>query len=336
MTMVLSPRDPGVESVASDEWVAAMRAGDFARAWEISDSDLARADAVPAKHEGPRHLQRIWRGEPLAGRRVLVRCYHGLGDTIQFARFLSPLRTVAGRVIVWCQPELMPLIATVEGVDDVLPLHDGTPEADFDVDIEIMEIPHAIRATRGKIEVHHPYLHPRAVDDPEKDIATGLLAIGVMWDVGDWDRRRVVPPGLLRHFNYRGAQLYSLQRGNVAEAIRAIGAVDVSTPDINILAARLQRLDLCICPDTMVAHLSAALGRETWVMLHADCDWRWPSIGSTTLWYPTMRLFRQHLAGDWRSAVADVRSAISRKVDRGRGGQRSPAQQGSGSADALA
>lgn len=65
-----------------------MRAGDFARAWVINDRDLAQL-ALQPKHTGPRHLQRIWRGEPLAGKRVLVRCYHGLGDTIQFLRFMG-------------------------------------------------------------------------------------------------------------------------------------------------------------------------------------------------------------------------------------------------------
>ncbi|MBV9531256.1 MAG: hypothetical protein JO283_09340, partial [Bradyrhizobium sp.] len=139
---------PDEKAFGAGGWIAAMRAGDFARAWQISDCDLAavrRKD--PPKHEGPRHRQRIWRGEPLRSRRVLVRCYHGLGDTIQFARFLSPLRQIASEVILWCQPELLSVMATVDGVDRILPLHDGTPDLDFDVDIEIMEIPHAIRAT---------------------------------------------------------------------------------------------------------------------------------------------------------------------------------------------
>src|SRR3954462_8938717 len=76
-----------------------MRAGEFERAWAINDRDLAMI-AYPPKHTGPRHLQRIWRGEELRGKDVLVRCYHGLGDTIQFLRFMRPLRDVARRVTV--------------------------------------------------------------------------------------------------------------------------------------------------------------------------------------------------------------------------------------------
>src|SRR5436305_5581917 len=141
---------------AAMSWISAMRAGEFERAWSITDRDLARCAGRDDKHTGPRHLQRIWRGEELRDRTVLVRCYHGLGDTIQFARFLPALAERTRRLLVWCQPELLPLIERVEGVDEALPLHDGTVGAEFDVDIEIMEIPHAIGAGRDLIERREP------------------------------------------------------------------------------------------------------------------------------------------------------------------------------------
>jgi hypothetical protein len=292
-----------------------MRTGDFARAWEISDRDLAAArSASAAKHEGPRHLQRIWRGEPLEGRRVLVRCYHGLGDTLQFARFLSPLRAIAAEVVVWCQPELLSLIGAVEGVDRVLPLHHGTPEVDFEVDMEIMEIPHAIRASREQVEIRQPYLAAGRCDGSMEPAIGDALSVGLVWDVGDWDRRRFVPPRVLKQLGGPGVQLYSLQRGSASSAAQEIGAIDINTPDIGLLAARLQKLDLCVCPDTMVAHLSAGLGRETWILLHADCDWRWPAADRRTIWYPTVRLFHQTVAGDWDGVLAEVRSALLEKL----------------------
>src|SRR5436309_12725026 len=119
---------------AESEWAAAMRANDFARAWAINDRDLAQRIAENApRHEGPRHLQHIWRGEPLESARVLVRCYHGLGDTLQFIRFAKPLRCIAREVILWVQPELLRLVANAPGVDRALPLHNGTSDADYDV-----------------------------------------------------------------------------------------------------------------------------------------------------------------------------------------------------------
>ena len=298
----------------SHDWIAAMRAGDFERAWAITDRDLESIRRAGGdKHAGPRHLQRIWRGEELRSRRVLVRCYHGLGDTIQFARFLTPLAHVARRLIVWCQPELVPLIGAIRGVDLAIPLHDGRPDVDFDVDIEIMEIPHAIRAKREQVRMSAPYLElPHGCDFQLP--APDSLSVGLVWNVGEWDRRRVVPAALLEQLNVPGIRLYSLQRGEASNAANDIGAIDVSVPDIEGLADRLRVLDLCVCPDTMVAHLSAALGRETWIMLHADCDWRWPASGETTIWYPSVRLFYQRRPGEWTDVVADIRAALLAKA----------------------
>ncbi len=291
-----------------------MRAGDFDRAWAISDRDLKMiVQEGGNKHEGPRHLQRIWRGEELRSRRVLVRCYHGLGDTIQFARFLPPFARIARKLIVWCQPGLVPLIGRIEGVDLAVPLHDGSPDVDFDVDIEIMEIPHAIRATREQVRMPTSYLELDRHRDFRLPVAAKLTT-GLVWNVGDWDPRRAVPPALLRQLNAPGVRLYSLQRGPASIAAAEIGATDISIPDIEDLADRLLALDLCICPDTMVAHLSAALGRETWIMLHADCDWRWPASGDTSLWYPSVRLFHQREAGAWENVVDDIRSALLAKA----------------------
>src|SRR5215204_5076865 len=139
--------------------MAAMRHGDFARAWEISDAILRhrRAEGQTCSH-WPRHLQFVWTGAPLAGKRVLIRCYHGLGDTIQFIRFAAPLRAIARDVAVWVQPSLLSLTATAPGVDRVLPLHDGSPDSPYDVDIEVMELPHALRADVHSIPREVPYL----------------------------------------------------------------------------------------------------------------------------------------------------------------------------------
>lgn len=289
-----------------------MRAGDFARAWAVNDRDLA-ASSHPPKHTGPRHLQRIWRGEPLAGKHVLVRCYHGLGDTIQFLRFMQPLRDVARSVSIWCQRELLPLVERAAGVDRALALHEGTLELEFEVDIEIMEVPHALKVGRGQIEMGAPYLKL-----PPKSMPVSLdregLTVGLVWEVGQWDKRRAIPPELLRHLAVCGVALHSLQRDATIESLTGIGARDISTPEIATLGHLLRELDLVICVDTMVAHLAGALGCEAWVLLHADCDWRWPSTGGRSLWYPSVRLFRQTTAGDWSIVIAEVREALQERV----------------------
>lgn len=298
-----------------NSWTEAMRAGDFARAWAIADRDLAALAATP-KHTGPRHLQRIWRGEELANKRLLVRCYHGLGDTMQFLRFMPALRMIARSVTVWCQAELLPLVERVEGVSLAIPLHDGTPDTEFDVDIEIMEVPHAIRAGRGTVEMRAPYLTL-----PPGGAAAGRLhhfqkvAAGLVWEVGAWDKRRAIPPTLLRRLAGAGRTLYSLQRGGGAEPLPETIARDISTPDIVALGHLIRQLDLVICVDTMVAHLAGALGCEAWVLLHADCDWRWPISGPRTFWYPSLRLFHQRTQGNWDDVIEEVRQMLLARAE---------------------
>lgn len=290
-----------------DPWTAAMQRGDFAAAWAISDAVMqARRRSGDTCWHWPRHLQYVWTGAPLAGRRVLVRCYHGLGDTIQFARFAAPLRRIAREVVFWTQPALIDLLATVEGIDEVLPLHDGVPQTHYDVDIESMEVAHALRVDAGSMPAV-PYLQaPRAAID-----ADGELAVGLVWQAGGWDTRRSVPATLLRRLaDVPGVQLYSLQRGDAAREAATIGARDIGCDDSVETAARMCGLDRIICVDTMAAHLAGALGCPTWTLLHAQCDWRWPENGARTVWYPTMRLFRQPRAGDWHPVINDVCAAL--------------------------
>src|SRR5215211_3290309 len=127
--------------VVADGWIDAMRRGDFAAAWKISDELLlARRDEDQWKLQ--RWQQSIWNGSDVAGKKVLVRCYHGLGDTIQFIRYAALLKTLAAEVIVWVQPSLIPLLRSVAGIDRLLPLHDGVPDVEYDVDVELNELPY--------------------------------------------------------------------------------------------------------------------------------------------------------------------------------------------------
>jgi hypothetical protein len=297
---------------AETDWMAAMRAHDFARAWRISDRDLVRLRASGSgKHTGPRHLQTIWRGEPLDGRHVLVRCYHGLGDTIQFVRFLPALRRVAGTVTLWAQAELLALLDDFPGIDRLLPLHDGTPEVAFDVDIEVMELAHALRATPTDIAAAVPYLRePAAAPHPALAAEPDAFAVGLVWDVGNWEHQRAIPPHLLATLgDIPSIRLYSLRPGAWSDPCLRI--TDAAGASIASLAATMRRLDLVVTVDTMTAHLAGALGHAVWTLLPTPSDWRW-GAGVSTPWYPTMRLFRQAVPGDWTAPLAAVARALRR------------------------
>jgi hypothetical protein len=289
-------------SAQSGAWQEAMRRGDFAAAWAISDSVLAERVAGGPCWDRPRHEQWVWDGRPLAGQRVLVRCYHGLGDTIQFARFLPLLAGLCREVTVWAQPALMPLQQRMRSPVRLLALHDGAPDVAYDVDIEIMEIAHALRMTLETLPREVPYL----CVDPAP-LAASATNVGVVAAAGGWDARRSVPPQLMATLaQVPGIRTYSLQLGSAVP-----GAEDISTPDFLDLAARMRGLDLVVTADTMAAHLAGALAVPTWTLLMADADWRWMSDRNDSPWYPTMRLFRQPRPGAWDAVVARVREALA-------------------------
>lgn len=287
-----------------------MLRGDFAAAWSISDRVLRERIALgePCDH-WPRHEQYVWRGGSLRDLRVLVRCYHGLGDTIQFVRLLAPLRAETRRTILWAQPALCELLASVEGIDEILPLHEGVPACEYDADIEIMELAHYLRVTAETIPRRVPYIY-EWVEGPRL-APRDALHVGIAWQSGAWDPNRSVPPSLFAELgSVPGVCWHSLQY----EANPPFAAHPIVDKDLALTARRMRSLDLVVSVDTVTAHLAGALALPVWTLLPHECDWRWMSCGEHSPWYPTMRIFRQPRAGDWSSVIHDVRAATANIV----------------------
>jgi len=305
-------------------WMRHMRRGEWDAAWRISDAELRRrllGKSTPVASR-PRHYQALWDGTPLQGKTVLVHCYHGMGDTVQFIRFLPLLRRIATRTIVWAQPKLLPLLRTADGIDLLLPLHEGEPDAVArDVDIELMELPHALRVTLDSLPCSVPYLRAASAGARTEARARVAPAVGIVWQSGDWDSRRSIPASLMASLlPIEGIEWRILQRGPALAAIPA-GMHAAAIPRIHDIldeASALCALDLLICVDTLSAHLAGALAVPTWMLLPLDADWRWMEGRDDTPWYPTMRLFRQATAGDWVSVIARVAYALRRWILNGR------------------
>ena len=291
------------------EWLAAMRAGDFAAAWAVSDMVLAARD--PATRDDPRlpyHLRWVWDGQNPADRNVLVRCYHGLGDTLQFCRFLPLLRPRVASLTLEVQPELIGLLHDLPGPDRLAPFRPDAPLPPSECDVEIMELPHLLRHAPGPA----PYLYAR----PDPRPGPGLL-VGVCWQAGGWDPGRSVPLPLLAPLaEVPGVQLVSLQRGPGADDAARSGAPPLLLAgergmDAADTAGLLASLDLVVTVDTMVAHLAGALGRPAWVLLQAEADWRWMAGRADSPWYPSLRLHRQDAPGRWDGVMARLHGSLA-------------------------
>jgi hypothetical protein len=282
------------------EWRECARRGDFSRTWQISDRalELHRSGSLRGF---PRHFQAVWDGSPVEGRNVLVRCNHGLGDTIQFSRFVPRLSAIAASVAVSVQTPLIKLLSAVCEGADLFP-SDVVQHHDYDVEIEIMELAHLFRIELHDVATPFPYItaEPTQIDsDPS-------LKVGVVWRAGDWDDRRSIPfDSILPWTQVPGVQLFSLQQNpaNAGWKDERVTILDASS--LEKTARLMDSLDLII-----TVHLAGALGRPVWTLLQADADWRWMQGRPDSPWYPTMRLFRQWTQGDWTPVVTSVATEL--------------------------
>ena len=260
-----------------------------------------------------------WTGEPLAGKTILVYSEQGLGDTLQFCRYVPLLVQRGARVLLRVQEPLQRLLRTLPadcmllGVGDALPAHD--------YQCALLSLPPAFGTTLESIPHAVPYLssQPALVERWR-----GVLGAPEGWRVGiAWsgsathvnDRNRSIAFADLR-LAMPGVQLVSVQKEVRAEdraALDASGAVHCGEllTDFEQTAALMACLDLVITVDTSVAHLAGALGKPVWVLLPFSPDWRWLLERADSPWYPSARLFRQPARGDWAGALAQVRDALA-------------------------
>jgi tetratricopeptide (TPR) repeat protein len=299
--------------------------GDFQRGWEMHEWRWKAwlADQQPELPGPP------WLGQsPIEGKTILVVAEQGLGDSLQFCRYV-PLLAARATVVLLVPRALVRLLAGLQGVARIVALGDPLPA--FDAWTPMLSLPLAFRTTLASIPSSMPYLSA----DPQRSAvwrqrlaAFPGLKVGLVWAgsprhdqpaLRATDLRRSIT---LQHYAplaaISGLCLVSLQKGEAAAQTPPPGMVlhdrTAELNDFADTAALVDALDLVISVDTSVVHLAGALGRPVWILNRYDQCWRWLRDRTDSPWYPSARLFRQPTPGDWPSTIDAVARALREKM----------------------
>ena len=294
--------------------------GEYADGWREYEWRFSRKSAHQVY---PRRYQvDPWDGSSFAGKRLLVHCEQGMGDMIQFCRYLPQVKALGGTLIVEAHPPLVSLLSGMNAADQIVPFNvRRQPPVQFDLFAPLLSLPRLFRTSLNNIPDQVPYLHA----DPHRAAAwseisrqaKGLLRIGLVWYGSTVDPSRACPIEQIETlFCVADTHFFSLQKGLAEPSVARISKFSNVTHwgdrlnEFGDTAAAIEGLDLVISVDTATAHLAGALGKPVWVLLPAVADWRWLLDREDSPWYPTARLFRQQTAGDWPTLIDRVRTAL--------------------------
>ena len=276
---------------------------DYERRFDVADFPSKRlAIAKP-----------LWTGQDLTGKTLLVHAEQGLGDTLQFLRYLPLLAQRAAQVLLVIQE---PLTSLLELPANVTLVHEGSRMPACDMVCALLSLPHLLGASHiTDIPQRIPYLRldPARAASWQERFTGSKLRVGLVWAGNPShknDANRSMPLELLRPLlECEGVDFFSLQVGERSQDIVSLGlqqrVQDLSPKlqDFGDTAAALSQLDLLICVDTSIAHVAGALGFPVWLLLPWMPDWRWLLERDDSPWYPSMRLLRQRSYRDWGSVV---------------------------------
>ncbi len=284
---------------AAGRWTCHMLCGQFPEAWKESDAIERRGRPDP---------HRFWDGRPFTRKHVMIRCLHGLGDTIQFIRFVPLIRAEAETVTVEAQPGLKSLLVQTGLADQVITW--GEPEPFWNQQIEINELPKIFRVTESTIPAA-PYLNLSTSRPSGNPNGAGKKKVGLVWSASTYNPLRSIRlQELAPLLDSPGFSFHSLQAGPACEELRPwsgrIENLSEHAVDVLETAVNMSAMDLVVTVDTMTAHLGGALGLPTCILLPFACDWRWMAGRADSPWYPTVRLFRQVTPGDWLPVVRQL------------------------------
>ena len=274
-----------------------------------------------------------WRGEEdIDGKSIFIHCQDGLGDTLQFCRYLTLLAEKGARVAFKPQRQLRALMRRLSPEVEVVDIDLESATIPYDYHSPLLSLPFALGTTLETIPAPPAYLpsDPDRLERWRKKIGSSGFKVAICWQgsANAYDAGRSFPVAEFEIISrIPGVRLISVQKNAGAEQLSTLpnGMVvedlgDQLDPGGNAFldtAAVLQVCDLVVTCDTAVAHLAGGLGLETWVVLRQNPAWRWLRDRNDNPWYPATRLFRQVIPGDWRTPFADLEAALIARLSGG-------------------
>lgn len=296
--------------------------GDYKKGWEEFEWRLRGNDGEDGQR---RFSQPLWLGqESLAGKTILLHSEQGLGDTIQFCRYVKLVADLGARVILEIQKPLLSLLANLDGVAMLVTKGGVLPP--FQFHCPLMSLPLAFRTRIDNIPSPGGYLR---ADSEKIKIWEARLGnktrprVGLVWSGNPLQKNnhnRSIPLAVLTGLLDSQFEYVSLQK-DVKEADREILAAYPAIrcfelDDLSDTAALCELLDLVISVDTSVAHLTGALGKPVWIPLGFNADWRYLLERADSPWYASARLYREDRLQGWNEVVANIRADLTQWNER--------------------
>ena len=292
--------------------------GEFLEGWELYEWRLKKDDIKGYYYSFP---QPSWRGrEDIRGKRLFIHAEQGLGDVIQFCRYLPLVKALGAEIIFEVPKPLVPFISTLDCPMSVVAK--GTTLPEFDAYCPLMSLPHVFKITAETVPAKTPYLFSDRIKVQQWQDKLGQREkprVGLAWSGSITHKRdvnRSVPLQELPALIELPVEWHSLQKEyrrhdlELLELHPEIRQHQDDLRDFADTAALIECLDLVISVDTSVAHVAGAMGTPVWILLPFAPDFRWMLDREDSPWYPTATLFRQPRIGDWQSVVARLTQAL--------------------------
>lgn len=324
--------NPNYSEAIKNLGMAELSSGDYKKGWEHYEHRLNCNLAQEFNQYIPKCKK--WNGLKMANSEPLfILCEQGLGDTIQFMRYIKILRLRGFQTSISCTERLHSLIQASNIDKTPLTLEQAKNQADGQW-IPLLSIPKYLEVSPKNPIVRDPYIkttidHTKKWQNLLKDCQRPI--VGIHWqgnpsiEKGSLSGRSLPLEAFNKLTQFPDISLLSLQKGAGSEQIKhcsfkhrfvSCQSQVHETWDFEETAAIIQNCDLIITNDTAIAHLSGGLGQITWLLLHKTPEWRWGLEGTESFWYPSIRIFRQKEHGNWSEVIDRVKSALKQYKDK--------------------